>query len=97
MRTPETGRTDGPSQRLTPDPAEGRDDLGLPGAELPGPDRPAADRPDFPGADWPGQPAPETDELPEQLGRRISEGPGSGIAAGEPDVLPDVEPPSETM
>jgi hypothetical protein len=79
MRTPETDRTDGPSQPLTPDPAEGRDAM------------------DLPGADRPAQPAPETDELPEQLGRRISEGPGSGIAAGEPDVLPDVEPPSETM
>jgi hypothetical protein len=52
---------------------------------------------DLPGADRPAQTVPEADELPEQLGRRISEGPGSGIAAGEPDVLPDVEPPSETM
>ena len=61
------------------DPAEGRPDLGLPGA----------DRPEVP----PGS----QDDLPERLGQRIENGSSSGLAAGEPDVLPDVEVPEETM
>jgi hypothetical protein len=61
------------------DPAEGRPDLGIPGA----------DRPDV-------EPGPQ-DDLPERLGQRIENGSSSGIASGEPDVLPDVEVPEETM
>jgi hypothetical protein len=60
------------------DPAEGRPDLGIPGA----------DRPD---------PTPNRDDdLPERLGERI-EKPGTGIASGEPDLLPNVEVPEATM
>lgn len=67
-------------QAHTPnDPAEGRPDLGIPGA----------DRPD-------AQPGRE-DELPERLSERIYGGGGQGIAAGEPDLKPDVEIPNETM
>jgi hypothetical protein len=55
-------------------PAEGRPDLGLPGADTPAP------RPDA------------HDELPERLGKRIEREP-VGIATGESDLLPDVEPP----
>jgi hypothetical protein len=67
-------------QARTPgDPAEGRPDLGIPGA----------DRPDaLPGRE---------DELPERLGERISGGTGQDVAAGEPDLKPDVEIPDETM
>lgn len=61
------------------EPAEGRPDLGIPGA----------DREDVPTD-------PQAD-LPERLGERIENGSSSGIAPGEPDVLPDVEPPEETM
>lgn len=60
-------------------PAEGRPDLGLPGA----------DRDDIP--------AGRDDDLPERLGQRIENGSSSGLATGEPDVLPDVEVPEETM
>ena len=60
-------------------PAEGRPDLGIPGA----------DREDVP----PGR----EDDLPEKLGQRIENGSSSGLASGEPDVLPDVEVPEETM
>ena len=62
-------------------PAEGRPDLGIPGA----------DRDDPPGA-TPGR----EDDLPERLGERIYGG-AQGIATGEPDVKPDVEVPEETM
>jgi hypothetical protein len=65
------------------DPAEGRPDMGLPGADRPEP------RPEPPDA-------PDTDR-PERLGDRVEKGPGSGIAAGEPDLVPDVEVPEETM
>jgi hypothetical protein len=61
------------------DPAQGRPDLGLPGA----------DRDDIP----PGR----EDDLPERLGQRIENGSSSGLATGEPDVLPDVEVPEQTM
>jgi hypothetical protein len=74
--------TTGPSSGLTPtpsDPAEGRPDVGGPGADRETPS------------------GGQGDDLPEQLGRRISEGPGGGIAGGEPDVFPDVEPPEATM
>jgi hypothetical protein len=83
------------------DPAEGRPDMDLPGADRAEPaserrpgqgpdpgDAPQPDRepPDSPGAD-----------LPERLGERVSNGPGPGIATGEPDLVPDVEVPEETM
>ncbi len=61
------------------EPAEGRPDVGIPGA----------DRPEV-------EPGPQ-DDLPERLGQRIENGSSSGIATGEPDVLPDVEVPEETM
>lgn len=61
------------------DPAEGRPDLGIPGANHP---EPTPDR---------------NDDLPERLGKRIEDGPGTGIAAGEPDLLPNVEVPEATM
>ena len=61
------------------EPAEGRPDLGLPGADLPDP---TPDR---------------NDDLPERLGERIANGPGEGIATGEPDLLPNVEVPESTM
>ena len=60
-------------------PAEGRPDLGIPGA----------DRQDVP--------AGSEDDLPERLGQRIENGSSSGLATGEPDVLPDVEVPDATM
>jgi hypothetical protein len=61
------------------DPAEGRPDLGIPGADHP-------------------DPAPDRDaDLPERLGKRIQEPPGKGIAADEPDLLPNVEVPEATM
>ena len=67
-------------QARTPtDPAEGRPDLGIPGADRPDP-----------------QPGRE-DELPERLSERIYGGTGQGVAAGEPDIKPDVEIPEETM
>ena len=37
------------------------------------------------------------DDLPERLGERIENGSSSAVAPGEPDVLPDVEPPDTTM
>ena len=47
--------------------------------------RPDLDPPDSPEAD-----------LPRRLGERIENGPGGGVA-GEPDLVPDVEVPEETM
>jgi hypothetical protein len=62
----------------TIDPAEGRPDMDLPGADRPEP-----------------QSDPQAD-LPQRLGERIERGP-SGIASGEPDLLPDVEVPNAQM
>jgi hypothetical protein len=61
------------------EPAEGRPDMGIPGA----------DREDIP--------PDRNDDLPERLGQRIENGSSSGLATGEPDVLPDVEVPEEQM
>jgi hypothetical protein len=61
------------------EPAEGRPDLGIP------------------GADRESVPSGTQDDLPERLGERIENGSSSGIAPGEPDVLPDVEVPEATM
>jgi len=62
----------------TIDPAEGRPDMDLPGADRP---EPQAD--------------PQS-ELPQRLGERIEREP-SGIASGEPDLLPNVEVPEAQM
>ena len=51
---------------------------------------------DLPGA---GDPGPSNDpdaELPKRLAERIDDKAG-GIAAGEPDLLPNVEVPEESM
>lgn len=60
---------------------------------------PVEGRPDLglPGADRGDIPPGRQDDLPERLGKRIENGSSSGLAAGEPDVLPDVEVPEETM
>ena len=60
---------------------------------------PVEGRPDLgiPGADRQDVPPGPQDDLPERLGQRIENGSSSGLAAGEPDVLPDVEVPDETM
>ena len=71
--------------------------------EAPGED-PAEGAPkmEFPGADT-ELPADRDDDLPQRLGERIDSGPDrdsgadGGIAAGEPDLLPDVEPPVHQM
>ena len=68
-----------PNQASGLPPAEGRPDLGLPGADVPDP---TPDR---------------NDDLPERLGERVENGPGTGIAAGEPDLMPNVEVPEEQM
>jgi hypothetical protein len=59
---------------------------------------PVEGRPDLgiPGADRQDVPTGPQDNLPERLGQRIENGSSSGLAA-EPDVLPDVEVPEETM
>ena len=82
------------------EPAEGRPDMELPGADQ---DEPGVDRQPPPVPDPAGRPVdreppdgPNAD-LPERLGERIQSGPGAGIAAGEPDLVPDVEVPEETM
>ena len=72
MSSTTSGRTNG-------DPAEGRPDLGIPGADR---------QDELPGRE---------DDLPEKLSERIYGGSGQGVAAGEPDVKPDVEIPNETM
>jgi hypothetical protein len=75
MRPEATDASETPGQ----DPAEGRPDLGIPGADHP-------------------HPTPDRDhDLPERLGERIEDGPGTGIASGEPDLLPNVEVPEATM
>jgi hypothetical protein len=89
------------------EPAEGRTDMGLPGADRPdqvdertpggGPNPGHTPDPGQPRPDQQPPDAPEAD-LPQKLGQRIENGPGSGgIAAGEPDLVPDVEVPKETM
>jgi hypothetical protein len=91
------------SERPTPgpEPAEGRPDMNLPGADQPQPisERTPGDAPD-PGPMPRPQPEPPDspgEDLPERLGERIENGPGTGIAAGEPDLVPDVQVPEETM
>ena len=94
------------------DPAEGRSDLDLPGADQPDlvnerqPGDPGPD--DLPGPGdlpIPGE-GPQPDRVPPdgpdtdrplELGERVANGPGAGMRAGEPDLVPDVEVPEETM
>ncbi len=66
--------------------------------ETPG-TNPTEGRPDLgiPGADHPDPPPDRNSDLPERLGERLANGPGAGIATGEPDLLPNVEVPEETM
>ena len=83
------------------DPAEGRPDMDLPGADQAQPmgERTPGDAPD-PGITPPADREPPDspgDDLPARLGERIQNGPGTGIASGEPDLVPDVEVPEETM
>ena len=83
------------------DAAEGRPDMDLPGADQAHPmgERTPGDAPD-PGITPPADREPPDspgDDLPERLGKRIQNGPGTGIASGEPDLVPDVEVPEETM
>ena len=75
----------------TIDPSD-RDQPSTPG------DDPAEGEPkmEFPGADT-EFPADRNDDLPQRLGERIDSDPDRGIAAGEPDLLPDVEPPAHQM
>ena len=81
------------------EPAEGRVEMELPGADR---DDPSIERPYTPDprGDRPTDPEQPDDpnaDLPERLGRRITEGPNSGIASGKPDLVPDVEVPEATM
>jgi len=96
MREPTTGAPDAPDR----EPAEGPD-MNLPGA----------DQADPSGQPWPGdapdpgreprpdpeQPDTPDNDVPQRLGERIENGPGPGIAAGEPDLMPNVDVPEETM
>jgi hypothetical protein len=87
--TTSTERTTDQTSPRGSDPAEGRPDVGGPGAN-----REASPDPEPPTQEAPG--APE-DDAPARLGERIQDGPGGGIAAGEPDLLPNVETPDSTM
>ena len=82
------------------DPAEGPD-MDLPGADHADPvgERTPDDKP-YPGdTPQPDREPPDSplDDLPKRLGERIENGPGTGIGGGEPDLMPDVEVPEETM
>jgi hypothetical protein len=83
------------------DPAEGRPDMDLPGADRAEPkrERTPGDAPDPGEAPSPNPEPPDApgSDVPERLGERIGNGPGKGIASGEPDLVPDVEVPEETM
>jgi len=97
MREPTSDTPGVPGQ----EPAEGRPDMNLPGADHPHPvsERTPGDAPD-PGPKPRPEPEPPDSpgaDLPERLGERIENGPGTGIATGEPDLVPDVEVPNETM
>ena len=96
MRQP-TGEAPTPG----PEPAEGRPDMQLPGADYPDEinERTPGDAPDpgpTPGPD-PEPPDGPGNDLPERLGERTENGPGPGIATGEPDLMPNVEVPEATI
>jgi hypothetical protein len=76
------------------EPAEGRPDLNLPGADRPDVDDSGRQNDPDPNRTPPDGPAREQ---PERLGAAIELGPGEGIARGEPDLVADVEPPDESM
>ena len=83
------------------DPAEGQSDLDLPGADQPEivDERLPGDAPgpgDLPAPDRMPPDGPDMDR-PQELGERVADGLGAGIRAGEPDLVPDVEVPEETM
>ena len=92
--TPEPTRTPGR------EPAEGPG-MDLPGADQPDPvgERTPVDAPDPGGSPRPDREPPDAPdaELPQRLGERVENGPGPGIATGEPDLMPNVEVPEETM
>jgi hypothetical protein len=80
-------------------PAEGRDDLELPGADVSGPPSEHPDAP-LPGPqplrDIADQPDPERDRR-DDLGDQVKVGMPSPEGRDEPDVLPDVEVPDGQM
>jgi hypothetical protein len=88
------------SSTLGRDPAEGPD-MDLPGADQAEPitERRPGDAPEPGETPRPDQEPPDSpgSDLPERLGERVANGPGPGIAAGEPDLMPNVEVPEETM
>jgi hypothetical protein len=83
-------RTTDPTSARAGDPAEGRPDVGGPGADREAPLDPETP----PTQEAPGAPG---DDAPARLSERIQDGPGGGIAAGEPDLLPNVETPDSPM
>jgi hypothetical protein len=97
MRQPTSDTTATPGR----DPAEGRPDLDLPGADRA---EPLTDRRPEDGRDPGATPRPDRNppdapdaDLPQRLGEGVENGPRTGIATGEPDLVPDVEVPDETM
>lgn len=75
------------------DPAEGRTDLDLPGAERGRPaDVPPTNRAPRPRGDAPDSPEAERRD---ELADRVGVGGPSPAGRDRPDVLPDVEPPDE--
>jgi hypothetical protein len=83
------------------EPAEGRPEMELPGADQEDsiPDPRPGDTPDPGGTPPPDREPPDSrgGDLPQRLGERVQNGPGTGIASGEPDLVPDVEVPEATM
>ncbi|NJD26938.1 MAG: hypothetical protein FIA92_01415 [Chloroflexi bacterium] len=73
-------------------PAEGREDLGIPGADRDEDLPPSTPEGESPG----GVPSPEQGRRDDLARRAERESPGLGTE-GEPDVLPDVEVPRHQM
>jgi hypothetical protein len=81
-------------------PAEGRDDLDIPGADVSGPpsEHPDAPMPGIqPTRDIADEPDSRERDRRDQLGERVRVGMPGPAASTEPDVLPDVEVPEEQM
>ena len=97
MRQPTSDDRNAPGD----DPAEGRPEMELPGADTAEPisERRPGGAPDPGGMPPPDREPPDSPgvDLPERLGERVANGPGTGIAMGEPDLMPNVEVPNETM